>query len=633
MTLAIPSSPSYKRVITGLVLVGVLALAPLGTGTEAARANGGCALDGAGTSADPWLVSSPTTLSQVGVGDCTLGGEYRQTSDILLPAAISPLAPSVGPKFLGTYDGDDHTITGLTLVGFFGTGLFGQIGAAGTVKDLVVDGASVTGGPYVGILAGVNEGSILNVRVSGRVDGINDVVGGIVGGLKGTISDSSAAVTVVAGNEAESYFHVGGLAGFSDGGTISHSSASGNVTGGTQVGGLVGTMDSAVITKSYATGAVNAFSDTAGGLVGAINFESSDITYSYASGAASSAGDNVGGLIGDGTLADIDSSYATGDATGSNNVGGLAGSFSGSGSIHQSYSIGAVRATTTAPSPQVGGFLGREVTPSTPLASFWDTETSGYQTSAGTIVDPGDLQGKTTAQMRTLANYTDPVVLGEATWPIVAANQFSAPSFITAPTGPSPGDRNIWGIGENVNSGYPFLWWQEDSAFSTPAQTQSSAPSQGSRAPALHMDLKASVGDNVLGAPVLMEGHGLAPGSAYSLVVRSTPITVKSGSSSAGGLFSHTVRLPAGIPAGLHTLILTGIGANGETLVLTQSFTVGTSGTFSAVGSVSGQTSRALAATGPNDALLLAGASSAALLIFLGVLLASITRSRALTRR
>jgi hypothetical protein len=133
------------------------------------------------------------------------------------------------------------------------------------------------------------------------------------------------------------------------------------------------------------------------------------------------------------------------------------------------------------------------------------------------------------------------------------------------------------------------------------------------------MDLKAKTGDVVGGASVLMEGQGLAPGSAYSLVVRSTPVTVKSGVASPSGTFSHTVTLPAGIAPGVHTITLSATGSDGSSLMLTQSFTVATNGTFSAIGAVTGQVTGGLAATGVDGPLVLGATSLAALLVMVGV--------------
>ena len=72
---------------------------------------------------------------------------------------------------------------------------------------------------------------------------------------------------------------VGGLVGYNwDSSTISHSYATGSVTGDDGVGGLVGLSDFSTISHSYATGSVTGTEDV-GGLVG-YNF-SSTISHSY----------------------------------------------------------------------------------------------------------------------------------------------------------------------------------------------------------------------------------------------------------------------------------------------------------------------------------------------------------------
>jgi len=160
-------------------------------------------------------------------------------------------------------------------------------------------------------------------------------------------------------------------------------------------------------------------------------------------------------------------------------------------------------------------------------------------------------------------------------------------------------------------------------ALGTPSSTQ---------APAINKDLKVKTGDLVAGSSVLIEGQGLRPGSAYSLVVRSTPVTVKSGVVTGGGTFSHTVTLPSGISPGVHTITLSATGSDGSALVLTQSFTVATNGTFSAIGVVTGQVSGGLASTGVDGSLALGATSLAALLVLVGVgLMVARRRAEALT--
>jgi hypothetical protein len=461
-----------------------------------------------------------------------------------------------------------------------------------------------------GLVGGMDRGEIANSSVFGNVT--IEANGGRVGGLVGetenfggtrTIRDSSVSgsVTIDAGGN-----EVGGLVGLADGFAFVRTSVEGTVTvsGGDNVGGLVGKAEGSAIEQSFSGAVVNA-TGTAGGLVG-WSTSSSEIEYSYATGNVTSTGDYVGGLVGElqGPDSTISDSYSTGAVSGDDYVGGFVGN--GDQTISRSYSIGAVTAT----GPNFGGFLGAGN--ATITNSFWDIQTSGQGTSAGGV----GVLGKTSAEMKSLATYPQG---DEGDWEIIAATGFSDPGLV----GPQPIGSNedwvVWGINAATNCGYPFLWWQTVSAHTCVTSTSGGGTSSSaSVSPAIHMDVKAKTGDLVAGAPVLMEGQGLKPGSAYSLVVRSTPVTVKSGVVTSAGTFSHTVTLPAGIAPGNHTITLRATGSDGSALVLTQSFTVAANGTFSALGAVTGSTTGGLAVTGVNGPLGLGMMSLAALMVFVG---------------
>ncbi|HXF54376.1 MAG TPA: YDG domain-containing protein, partial [Hyphomicrobiaceae bacterium] len=141
------------------------------------------------------------------------------------------------------------------------------------------------------------------------------------------------------------------------------------------------------IRNSYATGNVSG-NDYVGGLVG----DNSGLTEnSYATGAVAGR-DNVGGLAGLNGV-QISNSYATGAVSGSTAVGGLVGLSGYSSAIGYSYATGSVSGTSS-----VGGLVGYDSL-GTVTASFWDTDTSGQATSAGGT-------GLTTAQMKSLSTYT-----------------------------------------------------------------------------------------------------------------------------------------------------------------------------------------------------------------------------------
>ena len=87
------------------------------------------------------------------------------------------------PTFSGTFQGNGHTISGLTLTGSGNVrGLFRYIQTGATVQDLTVTGTIHPNGHQddLGLLAGSNAGRILNCIASGTVMGDNRI-GGLVG--------------------------------------------------------------------------------------------------------------------------------------------------------------------------------------------------------------------------------------------------------------------------------------------------------------------------------------------------------------------------------------------------------------------------------------------------------------------
>jgi hypothetical protein len=219
--------------------------------------------------------------------------------------------------------------------------------------------------------------------------------------------------------------NIGGLVGkiYETGGTISNCYATCNVTGsGFSIGGLLGRIAGGTVTDCYATGTVTAaggylISGIAGGLVGG-NYGGM-IENSYATGNVIEEGDGEtgksGGLLGYNDdyygASIVDNCYATGNVSGTTDVGGLVGYNSSGTSVTNCYSTGSVSGTS-----QVGGLIGDNTGAVTD--SFWDKQTSGKDTSAGGT-------GKTTADMKEESTFTN--------WDFV----------------------EIWNIGEEQT--YPFL--------------------------------------------------------------------------------------------------------------------------------------------------------------------------------
>ncbi|WP_159077117.1 GLUG motif-containing protein [Halococcoides cellulosivorans] len=308
-------------------------------------------LDGAGTADDPYRIASVEGLLAI---DAAPDAHYRLVSDIDAGRAVEPL-PAIAAEqpadygsyfdgFGGTLDGAGHTVSDARLGG---SGLFAEIGDHGTVRNLTVENASVDGSGEVGLLAGLSHGQIASVTVSGTASG--DTVGGLVGNTLGTARNVSADVAV-SGEEA-----VGGLAGSNGGriegavargdvdgthgygadatgglvgestGPIVDVRAHGDVTGTDNVGGLAGeqSLGGDTLRRAVATGSVSGGS-AVGGLVGTNDADLADV----AAHGSVTGDDAVGGLIGRAREASVDGAFATGQVSGTSDVGGIAGTFS-----------------------------------------------------------------------------------------------------------------------------------------------------------------------------------------------------------------------------------------------------------------------------------------------------------------
>ena len=141
----------------------------------------------------------------------------------------TPIGTSFSNKYTGTFDGGGHTIKGLTVTtNDQFVGLFGSIGYAGTVKNVMMEDVQITSNRssgFAGGVAGYSDGTIENCSVSGSVSG-TVYVGGVVGAQwEGSITGCSSSATV------KGMVHVGGVVGQTNGGaTLPACYATGNVT-------------------------------------------------------------------------------------------------------------------------------------------------------------------------------------------------------------------------------------------------------------------------------------------------------------------------------------------------------------------------------------------------------------------
>ncbi len=255
---------------------------------------------------------------------------YTLRSD--LDCTNAPLEPlgTTGSPFTGTFDGQGHTITGMTLSGTNDVGLFG-VAQGATIRNLGLISVNVSGRNQVGALVGSAKDTttLSHCFATGRVNGSSGAsVGGLIGYTNGTVtiaqSYSTASVTGAPGQ-----YSVGGLVGQEDAAlTITDSYAIGNVIGGND-GGLIGNTNGTVtITNSFASGSVT--NRTRGTYAGGLVASTSGVLHimnSYSAGSVSGSG-TLGGLLGlsNGSTV-LTNSYFT-DASVNNAKGTLVGSVS-----------------------------------------------------------------------------------------------------------------------------------------------------------------------------------------------------------------------------------------------------------------------------------------------------------------
>ena len=196
--------------------------------------------------------------------NCTL------TADIDLTGKDwTPIGTNFYNSYTGTFDGGGHTIKGLTVTtNDQYVGLFGRLGKAGTVKNVVMEGVQITSNHSLGY------------------------AGGVVGSSWGTIENCSVSGSV------SGTVYVGGVVGVQIGGSITGCSSSATVKGMVDVGGVAGqTNSSATLTACYATGNViieiNPAKNIAGGSLVGMNAGSS-LLACYATGNVTSTGSSTG---------------------------------------------------------------------------------------------------------------------------------------------------------------------------------------------------------------------------------------------------------------------------------------------------------------------------------------------------
>lgn len=348
---------------------------------------------GTGTESDPYIISTAGQLiyfrNKVNSGTAYENQYIRLDADLDMNNKSFGAPIGIGGKqFKGTFDGNNHSISNLTISSSENSvGLFGYVTGA-TLKNLTIKDSSVTtrkSSTNIGALVGSAYGCTIenchNVDTSvtrNANDTSNVGVGGLVGNAGTMGSGSNARQT-----------------------SISNCTNSGTISGHRYVGGIVGSTGNVMIKSCSNSGSVTGTDFAAGGILGKENGSGANITGCANTGRIS-AQYGVGGIIGDSMTAKISCCMnagtieSTGDPgnqllyCGAGGICGGASSDKGGLEITNSYNTGTVKSAEKA-----GGILGKQADPGyasnkiTNCHNYGNVSTRGNRGYVGAIVGCG----------------------------------------------------------------------------------------------------------------------------------------------------------------------------------------------------------------------------------------------------
>ena len=168
--------------------------------------------EGSGTKEDPWRIENAEQLAylaqQVNNGTDYRWKHFRLVSDLDLSVKEWTPIGTEGNLFWGGFDGDGHTITGMTITGKENSyvGLFGECrnftADSSYIKSVTVKGANISGKSFVGAIAGAGANisdcySIENTIYASRC--VGGVCGSLIGKISGCYNSSSVSGISTAG--------------------------------------------------------------------------------------------------------------------------------------------------------------------------------------------------------------------------------------------------------------------------------------------------------------------------------------------------------------------------------------------------------------------------------------------------
>ena len=218
---------------------------------------------GASTPAQSYALDTPQTITEEELkkwcGSATdITGYYRLEADIDLSddGNWTPIGNAttnrVQGRFIGTFDGDGHTITGLTSNSGGDFGLFRTIGEGGVVKNMNISCNISGNGGFKGGIAANNYGTIENCHVSGTISGSNRI-GGIAG--YNTYTTTSGAQIIACSNTASinGTDDVGGICGDNNRSTVLACYNTGEIKKNSEDGGAICGYNRGTVTSCYYT--------------------------------------------------------------------------------------------------------------------------------------------------------------------------------------------------------------------------------------------------------------------------------------------------------------------------------------------------------------------------------------------
>jgi len=363
---------------------------------------------------------------------------FRLENDIdMSDYRFTPIGADWQHIFAGTFDGNNHKITGLNVSADGYAALFGRTDTVSVIKNLTIDKPVVTGGGYyAAAIAAWSLGTIENCHVTNaNIYNAGSGAACIVA-VVNNITNCTATNSTVKGDLGYVASIAGQVSGKMDN---CHATAMKIVVGGTVAGypsgGLVGSIFKGTVTNSYFSGSVDCAS----------NYAKDQI---------------IGGVAGTAYLATIDKCFSVGSLYGyysKARVGGVIGNLNGS-KLTNCYAVGRVQDNSARATGGITGYVTSYVESNTKVvteseikscytATQMKAETYQYKPetevreSLGQIADGSSPTIENIYFDKNLTNFT-------------STHYGATTAELTSASGPTGFDASVWSFTEGQ---YPVL--------------------------------------------------------------------------------------------------------------------------------------------------------------------------------